>query len=69
MTNTELNSALQHIRNAGYSAVIECNALIIEDPVYSCGLGDNAGKLIPSHHNLVTIRRFGAALKFVSDRS
>ena len=69
MSATELQTALHSIRSAGFSAVVEDSVIVVEDPVFASGYGVNAGKLIPAGHNLVKVRTYSAAAKFINVRS
>lgn len=69
MTATELQTALHSIRTAGFTAAAEGTAIIVEDPVFASGYGINAGKLMPAGHNIVKIRTYGSAVKFLNIRS
>jgi hypothetical protein len=69
MSATELQTALHSIRSAGFSAVVENDVIVVEDPVFSSGYGVNAGKLMPAGHNLVKVRTYRSAVKFINDRS
>ena len=69
MSATELQTALQSIRSAGFSAIIEDATIVVEDPIFYSGYGANAGKLMPAGHELVKLRTYRSVAKFLNDRS
>ena len=69
-THEEIQKARAYIEEHGYQVGTHENGhLIVQDPVFSCGNGPQAGRLIPAGFQPVAVRSYRDALRFVMARS
>ena len=66
----EIQRAKAELIKHGYQVSSHENGhLIVEDPVFRCGFGQQAGRLVPAGFKPVAIRSYLDAIRFVSVRS
>ncbi len=68
MDQRVLQSGIRELEKRGYSAVLSGDRIIVKDPVFSCGTGPDAGRLLLTGHVDRVLTSGNTVTKFLYDR-
>jgi hypothetical protein len=68
MEQATIDQGIAELARHGFRAEQTGECIVVQDPVHSCGIGANAGRLVLTGYEACTLRTGNAVSKFLYDR-